>query len=332
MIRIGILGTGRIAHKMAKTLLLMKLEGRTGFEITAVASRSLEMAKIFQTDYHIKYAFGSYEELVQAEEVDLIYISSPHSCHFEHTKLCIQYEKHVVCEKPMVVNAQQAEYLFQLADEKKVFVMEAMWTRCLPIRKMIYDKVWSGIVGKPRMVTANLGYAVTHKKRLFDLQLAGGALLEVGVYPINFVDMIFDDLKILSASCIKNEDGIDMTETFTFSLAENVLAVLSASIVSNFDRGGNIFCTEGYIHIENINNPVQIQVYNSNYELIDITHAPKQITGLEYEIEECVSCINSGKCESKLMSHRDTIRMLKIMDELRKNIGVVYPFESSVCN
>ena len=183
--KVGILGAGRIAATMAKTL-----NGMKEAEAYAVASRSPEKAEEFARKNHVEKAYGSYEEMLADEEVELVYIATPHSHHLEHGKLCISYGKPVLCEKSFTANAAQARELLDYAAEKKVFITEAIWTRYMPSRKMIDDIIASGELGEIKMISANLGYELTDKERMLRPDLAGGALLDVGVYTLNFASMV----------------------------------------------------------------------------------------------------------------------------------------------
>ena len=182
--KVGIIGAGRIAANMAKTL-----NGMDDAVAYAIAARNLDRAQKFAKEWGFEKAYGSYEELVNDPEVELIYIATPHPFHIEHAKLCITHGKPVLCEKPFTVNAAGAKEVFDLAKEKEVFITEAIWTRYLPSRKIIDDIIASGEIGELKGISANLGYDMRTKERLINPELAGGALLDVGIYPLNFASM-----------------------------------------------------------------------------------------------------------------------------------------------
>ena len=186
--KIGILGAGGIAVQMAKTVAGMK-----DVENYAVAARSLERAQAFAEKYGFSKAYGSYEEMLADPLVDLVYIATPHSHHYLHAKMCLEAGKNVLCEKAFTVNADQARKLFALAKEKNLLITEAIWTRYMPSRKMIDDIISSGVIGEVTAVTANLNYAISEVERIRKPELAGGALLDVGVYTINFASMVLGD-------------------------------------------------------------------------------------------------------------------------------------------
>ena len=186
--KIGILGAGGIAVQMAKTVAGMK-----DVENYAVAARSFERAQAFAEKYGFSKAYGSYEEMLADPQVDLVYIATPHSHHYLHAKMCLEAGKNVLCEKAFTVNADQARKLFALAKEKDLLITEAIWTRYMPSRKMIDDIISSGVIGEVTAVTANLNYAISEVERIRKPELAGGALLDVGVYTINFASMVLGD-------------------------------------------------------------------------------------------------------------------------------------------
>ena len=315
---IGILGAGWIADKMAITL-----AGMTTARAYAVASRSMEKAEKFAAQYSIPKAFGNYEEMVDDKDVDLIYIATPHSHHYEHVKMCLQKGKAVLCEKAFTVNASQCEELISIAQQKKVFLAEAIWTRYQPMRKMIADEIASGIIGIPQMISANLCYPNIEKERMYKPELAGGALLDLGVYVLNFADMFFgSNIKKMSSHCVKYHTGVDAQETITIEYTDGRIAVLWSSQLVKSDREGIISGPDGFIIVENVNNPQSYSVFNQDYKLVKKVNCPKQITGYEYQVDCCIKAILDGKIEPDEMPHADTLRIMYQMDSLRKDWGV----------
>ncbi|WP_027728979.1 Gfo/Idh/MocA family protein [Treponema sp. C6A8] len=320
---VGILGAGRIAGTLAQTMAGMKT-----VKLYAVGARSLERAQAFAKDYKAEKAYGSYEELVSDPAVDLVYIATPHSHHAEHAELCINHGKPVLCEKAFTMNAAQAEKIIELSRKKGVFLTEAIWTRYMPSRKIINDVINSGIVGKIRVLTANLSYTITHKERIVEPALAGGALLDVGVYTLNFAAMHFgSDIERIESSVQMTDKGVDGLESITIFYRDGKMAVLNAGIYTRSDRKGIFYGEKGYIIVENINNPQSISVFDDSDRLIKKIDVPPQITGYEYELLECEKCLAEGKIESNSMPLADSLYMMKQMDGLRKDWGLVYPQE-----
>ena len=321
-IRMGILGSGIIAHTMARTV-----AGMENAVVAAVGSRDLESAQRFADEFGIEKAYGSYEQLAQDAALDLIYIATPHSRHFEDWMRCIENGRDVLCEKAFTANAKQAEKVFEAAEKKGVFITEAIWTRFMPQRFVLDEIIKSGVVGDISSLTADLGYSSEHIERLRKPELAGGALLDLGVYAINFALMAFGgDIKETISCCTKNEFGVDRSNCIIFRYADGRLAVLHSSMAANLDRRGIIYGSKGRIEFENINNCEGITVIlnDGSTKRFD---TPKQITGYEYEVEASRRAIAQGKRECDEMPHAESIKVMKIMDGLREQWGIRYPFE-----
>lgn len=320
---VGILGAGRIAVIMANTL-----NGMEGANAYAVASRDKGRAEVFAREHNVEKAYGSYEAMVADENVDLVYIASPHSHHLEHGKLCIDHGKPVLCEKAFTVNAKQAKELLDYAAEKRVFITEAIWTRYMPSRKLIDDIIASGEIGEVKSLTANLGYAITDKERLVCPELAGGALLDVGVYPLNFASMVLgNDIEKLTSVCVKYKTGVDAQDAIVLSYKDERIATLHASMLTVTDQYGIVFGTEGYLIAYNINNVDRIGIFDKHRALIREVEVPAQITGYEYEILACKRAIGNGELECSEMPHSETLIMMEWMDALRQEWGIHYPCE-----
>lgn len=322
-LRVGIMGTGKIAGIMAETL-----KGARGAVLYAVGSRSMENASKFAQDYSVKKAYGSYEELVADPKVDLIYIATPHSEHYANAKLALNAGKHVLCEKAFMLSEAEAKSIFDLAEEKKLLITEAIWTRYMPIRAKIAEVLASNVIGEPTMLTANLGYNIVYKSRINDPRLGGGALLDLGVYVLNFASMVFgNEVSDIASICTFNGQGMDMQDSITLRYSNGKMAVLNATVLSNSDRSGIIYGTKGFIVVDNINNPVGISVYDAAYKKTAYYKRPKQKTGYEYEVEACVKAISQGWIECPEMPHSETLRMLNMMDFIRKSNNIVFPGE-----
>lgn len=321
--KIGVLGTGTIAQTLSDTF--NKLEG---VECYAVASRNLEKAEAFRAKNNYQKAYGSYEELVKDPDVDLVYVATPHSRHFDDMKLCIENHKAVLCEKAFCVNANQAKEIKRLAKENNVFVTEALWPRYMPSRALIDEVINSGIIGKINCLTGNLSYVIYVNDRIVNPNLAGGALLDVGVYGLNFVLMHFGkQIERIESSVKFTDTGVDGQESITIHYKDGRIANIVHGIYSRSDRKGMIWGDKGYIVIENINNPQSIKVYDTDDNLLKEVNVPSQISGYEYEVLECKKCLEEGRIESYSMPLDESIYMLEIEDGLRKSWNLKYPFE-----
>ena len=321
--KMAILGAGNIARKMANTITQME-----GIEAYAVASRDLEKAQAFARKWGISKAYGSYEEMLGDKDVELVYVCTPHSFHFQHMMMCLEHGKHVLCEKPFTVNADEARKVFAFAKEKHLLATEGIWTRYLPMRLVLDQILERRIIGDPQSLTANLCYPIKQVPRMTDPALAGGALLDVGVYPINFAMMVFGNkIQHVSSTCTKTETGVDAANSITLTFKNDTMAILHSSMLCNSDRRGMIFGTKGFIEFLNINNCEGINVYDLDYNLIENYKPFKYITGFEHEVEAAQKAIAEGKLECKQMPHSETIQVMEIMDGLRKEWGITYPME-----
>lgn len=320
---VGIIGAGHIALKMASTLAALPRTHRY-----AIASREMRKARRFAKEQGFERAYGSYEELMDDPKVDLIYIATPHAFHFEQAKACILKGKPVLCEKAFTANAAQAEELLKLAEEKQVFIAEAIWTRYLPMSRTIAELVRNGAVGTPYLLSANLGYAITNRERLVRPELAGGALLDVGVYTLNFAAMVFGtEILSTTSTCVKMDNGLDAQDSITLVYPGERMAVLNSSMLARSDRQGIISGDGGHMIIDNINNPQSIKVLDGNYQTVAEFHAPSQVTGFEYEVNACIEALDKGLLQTLDMPHDETLRIMRQMDALRKEWGVRFPFE-----
>ena len=321
--KIGILACGPMAEIFARTLIQMEEA-----ECYAVASRSLSRAEAFAREYGFTKAYGSYEALCEDPEVELVYIATPHSCHYENMELCIRHKKPVLCEKAFTMNAGETRKIMELAEQEQVFAAEAIWTRYMPSRQMIREVVDSGIIGKVSVLTANLSYPISGKERIMRPELAGGALLDIGVYGLNFALMHFGtDIERMESSVRMTDTGVDAMESITLFFKDGRMAVLTHDIYSRSDRKGIFYGEKGYIVVENINNPRSIAVYDAEDRLLKQMDVPEQISGYEYEVRECIEAIRAGVMESSSMPLSDSVRVMEIMDRLRKQWGMVYPRE-----
>lgn len=322
-LKVGILGAGHIAQKMATTLMGMKEA-----ELYAVAARELSRAEQFADEFHAQKAYGNYEALADDPDIDLIYIATPHSHHFEPARMCLLKGKPVLCEKAFTANAREAEELIRIAQEKQVFLAEAIWTRYMPFSRTIRELTESGIIGKPMMLTASLGYPIAHKERIVRLELCGGALYDLGVYPINFALMTFgNDLEKITSTCMKNEAGVDMQNSITFTYRDGRMAVMQTTAFCASDRQGIISGDKGYLVIDNINNPQQAVVYNTDHQETARYTCPPQITGFEYQVQEAAEAIRRGAIEPASMPHAETLRVMQMLDSLRQEWGIRFPMD-----
>ena len=327
--KIGILGAGKIASVMADTIRQMNATGHPQAELYAVASREASRAQAFAAANGVEKAFGSYEEMLCDPALELVYIATPHSHHYHQIKLCADHGKHVLCEKAFTVSARQAQDAIAHCRARGVLVTEAIWTRYQPMRRIINQTLASGVIGAPKFLTANLSYPMTHKARVMEPTLAGGALLDVGIYPLNFAEMIFGRADSAWGLCTKNEKGMDMTDSMVLSWADGRVANLTAAATAVSDRMGIVYGEKGVLVVENVNNPQGLRIYDEQQRLVESVDCPPQLTGYEYEVLETIDCIEKGLLECPSMPHAETVHLLELMDHLRAQMGVRYPCEEA---
>lgn len=323
-LNIGILGAGRIAEKLADTFALLP-EVRS----TAVGARELERAQRFAQRHGIPKAYGSYEALAADPSVDLVYIATPHTFHYEHMMLCLRHGKHILCEKSFTCTENEAVQVCAEAKKRGLFVAEAIWPRYMPMAADLSTIRETRPVGEIIGLTADLSYPVYHqKKRLRRPELGGGALLDVGIYPLTFASIVMGDaIERIDSSAIRSDTGVDVQDAMILQYAGRKMAVLHSSILAHSDRRGVIFCTDGYIEVENINNYESISIFDNHHKLIKRTDREPQMTGYEYEVLAAVRAIERGECEPAAMPAEETLYMMRLLDQVRHQWGYFFPGE-----
>ena len=215
-----------------------------------------------------------------------------------------------------------------MAHERKIFLAEAIWTRYQPVVKIVRDLINSGRIGTPRLVTATLGYSMGEKPRIMQPDLCGGALLDLGVYALNFVRMFFPtDIISMEGTCIKSKTGMDLTNAMTLVLSDGMLCNLQSSAACVGDNIGVIAGTDGNLIIDNINNPQKITVNTYDRKFVEDIHVPKQLTGYEYQFLACRQALIDGLLEPREMPHQETLYIMELMDGFRQKWGVRYPMD-----
>lgn len=318
----GILATGTIAETFARTLGQMQGEA----ELYAVASRDEARAAAFAQKHGIPVHYGSYEALAADPNVEIVYVASPHSRHDADMELLIRSGKHVLCEKSFTANAAQAERIFALAKEQGVFVMEAFWTKFIPLYSQIEAVLASGEIGEVLAVTAQYGYTTAREARKLDPALAGGTLLDIGVYAIGFACMAlgYEPDEIVSRMTM-GEQGTDIVDSVTLRYGR-ALATLTCSIGARMPVFGAIYGTRGHIEVPEFKNPEHATVMIDGQPPKALSH-PLGINGYEYQVREAMACVRAGKLQSERMTGAQTVAVMRIMDEVRAQSGMRFPFE-----
>lgn len=322
-IRWGVLSTGHIAGVFAADLKLLP-----DHQLTAVASRTQAKADEFAAEHGATSAYPSYEALVADPDVDIVYIATPHSEHHANARLALEAGKHVLCEKAMTVNAAECADLMDLAKSKGLFLMEAMWMRTNPLIHKMAELIRDGVIGPVTALSAELGFPVPKDQnhRLRDINLAGGALLDMGVYPLTFAWEVFGPADTIAAHGIIG-GGVDTTVGITLGY-QNAIASLATSIESNMPARGVVMGSEGWIYLDGFHAAQKFTIYRYGRD-DEIVSMPWPGQGYTYEAEEAARCVRAGLLESPMVPMSDTLEIMKQMDEIRRQIGMVYPRERS---
>jgi predicted dehydrogenase len=323
-IRWGILGTGNIAHLQTRDLLANR------FEVAAVGSRSQGSASDFAREFDIPRSHGSYEDLVSDPEVDVVYISTPHPFHAEHAMLALNAGKHVLVEKPFALNAAQARRVVELASANYLVALEAMWTRWLPHMKRVREIVADGTLGDVRTVIAdhNKKLSSDPAHRLHNPQLGGGALLDLGIYPVSFAWDILGAPTSISAHAAKTETGVDRQTAMIFGYEGGQQAVLHCALDAAGPTSAAIIGTAGWIKFDtDWYKPSGFTVYDSGQNVVERFDRPVLSRGMQYQAWEAERRITEGPGDNAVLPPGESIAIMGSLDEIRRQIGLAYPGE-----
>ncbi len=323
-IRWGILSTGAIAKKFADGL-----KSAQGAELVAVGSRTQAAADTFGEAFSVPHRHGSYADLANDPDVDAIYIGTPHSAHKDSALLCLDAGKAVLCEKPFAINASETRAMIVRAREKKLFLMEAMWTRFIPLIVRVRELLAEGVIGEPRMVSADFGFraGVNPEGRLFNPHLGGGGLLDVGIYTLSFASMVFGRPAGVVSAAHLGETGVDEQAAMILRYDQGQLAVLSTAVRTTTPHEATIMGTGGRIRIHSrfwCPQKMTVSVDGKEDEVIEM---PFTGNGYHFEAEETMQCLREGKTESAVMPLDETLELMETMDEIRGQWGLKYPME-----
>lgn len=319
----GILGPGKIAQSFASDLKLVK-DGK----LVAAASRSIERAQTFASQYDATYSFGSYEELFACDEVDVIYIATPHTGHMEWAIKAMQAGKHVLCEKPLGINIAEVMQMITVAKENEVFLMEALWSRFNPSIKKVKQLVEDNYIGNVGYLHADFAFYGLDRdvnSRILNVDLAGGSILDIGIYPIFLAYLILGKPKSIQAVSNFHEKGAEVQTSMIFNY-EDAQAILYSGLTSNSELRAEIQGSTGAIFIDPRWHETQgfVMVKEGEEERIDLPTTGK---GYAHEIEEVHKCLKEGKLQSDRWSHQNSVDLINLLDEVRRQSGVVFPFE-----
>ncbi len=323
--RWGILSTGRIAGTFAEALAVLP-----DAELLAVGSRTEASAKAFAETHGVEKIHSSYESLVSDPDIDAIYVATPHTLHPENAMLCLNAGKPVLCEKPFAINTELAQSMIDVARQKKVFLMEAMWTRFLPAMQRFFELIEDGAIGEPQLLEVDFGFRAPFdaKARLFNPTLGGGALLDVGVYPVALATRIFGEPATVASSANIGDSGVDEQASAILTYASGAQAVLSCAIRTHTQQSAAIYGSAGWIKIQEPwwqANRLILQKPDKKPVTLDV---PFEGNGYTHEAMEVMRCLGEGLTESPRMTHENTLMVMRTLDRIRAPWGLKYPQES----
>ncbi|HZZ74377.1 MAG TPA: Gfo/Idh/MocA family oxidoreductase [Puia sp.] len=325
IIRWGILGCGRIARKFASDLTLVD-----GAELSAVAARRIEDAQVFAKEFPARHVHGSYKDLVTNPAVDVIYVASPHALHHEHTLLCLNHQKAVLCEKAFALNLRQAKEMVEVSRNRKVFLMEALWSKFLPQYNKLQELIAAGELGEIKSILVNFGFIPQPPvpARLFDPALGGGSLLDIGIYNVFLVLSILGRPDTIEASMTPGPDGVDEQCASLFKYKNGAMAQLFSSLSSNLGTDADISGTKSRLRLTaRFYAPsATIELYSGREDSREIIPVHKEGgSGYQYEARHVGECLRKGLTESPVMSHNDSLLIMETMDRIRSAAGIHYP-------
>jgi dihydrodiol dehydrogenase / D-xylose 1-dehydrogenase (NADP) len=318
-IRWGILSTGNIAHSFVQDLKIM-----ADAEVLAVGSRTQASADVFAEHYRIPRAYGSYHALADDPDVDIIYIATPHTLHYENTLMCLEAGKHVLCEKPFAMNARQTREMIELARQKNLFLMEAWWSRFLPATVKLLELLPE--IGTIRSLTADFGFHLPYdpKHRLLDKSLGGGSLLDIGVYPVSFAMLILGKPDQILTSAHMGPTDVDVNASYIFHYDNGTMAVLHSSLVGWTSLDGHVVGEKGRLTLPGpfwMTTAVQLA---TGWDETRVYQTPMTGNGYVHEAEEVMRCLREGRRESNLRPLSATLDVMEVLDAIRTEWGLVY--------
>lgn len=321
----GIIGCGGIAREFADAL-----KAVPGANLIAAASKSGK-AKQFAEEFNLPYHYDDYEEFVKNEEIDVVYVATTHNFHYENTMQCLNNNKHVLCEKAFTLNARQASHLIETAKSKKLFLMEAMWTRFSPALTKLIGLIKAGTIGEVKTLKGDfcIDIPFNANNRYYNIELAGGALLDVGIYPITFACMVLEKYPVeITGSLNIGETGVDEESHYLLKFDKGEIALLSSACTYSAPIDFAIYGTSGQILVPNFYFPGKLilKLNGKDEEVIDV---PYESTGKNYEAMEVMDCLRQNKTQSDKQTFYDTLKIMEIMDSIREN-KIKYPGENTL--
>lgn len=318
-IKWGIIGIGKIAEKFTQDLATV-----AGCELYAVASTNLERAQAFAVKHGADFAYGSYEEIFNAPELDVVYIATPHVTHAYCTKICLEKQVAVLCEKPFAMNEAEVNTMIECAQKNDTFLMEAMWTRFLPTTLKVLELIESGAIGEIKTIHADFGFKADFEpeRRLFNSKLGGGALLDIGIYPAYLSLLLLGYPSKIEALSIIGSTGVDETTSFVFRYDEHATAVLNCTILADTNTEAWIYGSKGKIQIHSrFHEGKKVTLFSEENAPVDFEFN-RETRGYDFEIREVNRCLTENLKESPLMPHKMSRHLIHLLDKIREQAGI----------
>lgn len=322
VIRWGIMGLGKIAHKFAEDLAFVP-----DSQLVAVASRNQDKANAFAEKFGAAEAYDSYEAMLENAELDVVYVATPHVLHYQNTMACLQKGIAVLCEKPFAMNLQEVQEMTNFSQQKGVFLMEALWTKFLPSFRKVKEMLDTQEIGKIRMIQADFGFQAPYEPagRIFNPALGGGSLLDVGIYPVFLALSLLGKPDEIQAQAQIGDTNVDESCGILFKYNSGALAVLSSSVVAHQSIEANIFADKARIQMTSPFHTPQTRVQRIE-RFITEEHIPieSEGNGYNYEAIEVGKCLRENRIESAIMSHKDSLELMEVLDRIRAEAGIFY--------
>lgn len=317
----GIIGLGKIARTFATDLLLSN-----NSKLHAVASRDIEKAKTFATDFHASKYYNSYEKLAQDPEVDVVYIATPHVFHFEYTMMCLKAGKNVLCEKAFGMNQEEVKTMISEAKNRNLFLMEAIWTRFIPATEKLLSLIEEGVIGEIKQIRADFGFKANPDPnlRLFNKKLGGGSLLDIGIYPVYLSLLLFGAPQKITAKAEISSTGVDSFLAAIFEYQNGQKSVLESSFLVDTPTEAYIFGEKGYLKMHSrFHHSEKISIHISGKEVQEIDMKYKG-NGYYHQITEVENCLSNNQYESSKLPHNMSLQLIQTLDRIRKKINLKY--------
>ncbi len=325
--RWGIFGPGKISEKFASDL--AKVDGG---RLEAVASRSQDRAGDFASRFGASQSFGDYTEMLTKGNIDIVYIGTPHTMHYEHTMLCLEQRIPVLCEKPFAMNSRQVEAMIKKSRHSSTFLMEALWSRFMPSMLKVLEIIDSGEMGEVEQVEAEFSFKAPFdpNSRLYDMSLGGGSILDIGIYPVFLAYLLLGVPEGIEASGSLSSTGSDQSCSMQFTYPGKKSAAMFSSFMFDSNMPARITCSKGYILMQpRWFESERLTIIKAGYDPYDID-CPKIGKGYAHEIIECQDCLAKGQIESMSWSHQDSLNLISLLDEIRRQVGVTYKEDAGV--